>query len=230
MGAEDINIRIRALIDSAVHSIGKEDFENAIEDLKAAEVLDKDNPEVIYNLGISHSRQGLHKTAVTYYWKLMDLPFEFVELRNVKKMLSYSLILGESYEEALSVLAQILRITPMDATSNGLCGYCYEKLGRLDESIASHRKVLDVEPSNINSCNSLAFLLARRGSDLDEALTFARRALASNPESPAYCDTIGYVYMKRKQPELAKKFMKQALEKAPASLEIRSHLSELLKI
>lgn len=230
METEDINLRIRGLITSAVKSIGSQKYENAIEDLKAAEVLDSDNPEVLYNLAISYAKQGLHKTAVNYYQKLLDLPLEFVELRTVKKMLSYSLILGEEYDKALSVIGQILKTTPADTTALSLSGYCYEKLGRVDDAIASHRRVIDAEPSSLNSCNSLAFLLARRGADLDEALSLARKALDAEPQNPAYCDTIGYIYMKRRQPELAKKFLKQALERLPSSIEIRSHLSELLKI
>ena len=232
MENEDMNQRIRSLIASAVKSIGKDEFETAIEDLKAAEVLDSDNPEVLYHLGISYSRQGLHKTAVGYYLKLLDLPLEFVDLRTVKKLLSYSLILSEDYEKALVYIGQVLRPTPSDPTANSLAGYCYEKMGRLDDAIAAHRAVYATDQSNYNACNSIAYLLARkgRGVNMDEALAFARKALESAPENPAYCDTMGYVYMKRNQPELAKKYLKLAMEKAPSNVEIRSHLSELLKI
>lgn len=228
----DINQRIRVLIDSAVQSIGRDAYESAIEDLKAAEVLDSDNPEVLYNLGISYAKQGLHKTAVGYYVKLLDLPLEFVDLRTVKKLLAYSLILGEEYDLALKYIAQILKPTPSDPTANSLAGFCYEKLGRIDDAIAAHRAVYAADQSNVNACNSIAYLLARKGQgvNLDEALAFARKALESSPENPAYCDTVGFVYMKRNQPELAKKFLKMAIEKAPSNVEIRSHLNELLKI
>ena len=123
-----------------------------------------------------------------------------------------------------------MRPTPSDPVANGLAGYCYEKLGRVDEAIKAHRSVYAADQVNYNSCNSLAFLLARKGGNLDEALAFARKALESAPENPAYCDTIGYIYMKRNQPELAKKFLKMAMEKAPSNVEIRAHLGELLKI
>ncbi|MGL4368551.1 MAG: tetratricopeptide repeat protein [Spirochaetota bacterium] len=230
MSSEDINARIDGLLSSALKHFSKSDYDNAIEDLKAAEVLDCDNPEVLYNLGVAHSRQGLHKTAVTYYKKLLDLPFDFVELLTVKKLAAYSLILGEEYGEALSFIGQLLKSLPNDPAGNALSGFCHEKMGRIDEAIRSHAKVLEVDPGNINSCNSVAFLMARRGLDLDKALVFAKRALDTNPESAAYCDTVGYVYMKKNQPDLAKRFLKKAMEKEPANIEIRSHLNELLKI
>ena len=106
----------------------------------------------------------------------------------------------------------------------------YKKQGRIDESVRAHIKVLEVDPGNFNACNSVAYLMARRGFNLDKALTYAKKALSAQPENPAYCDTVGFIYMKKNEPEMAKKFFKKALEKAPANIEIRSHLSELLKI
>ena len=230
VSGEDINARIDGLLSSAIGYFSKADYENAIEDLKAAEVLDADNPEILYNLGIAHARQGLHKTAVAYYKKLLDLPFDFVEILTVKKLAAYSLILGGEYDEALVYVGQLLKSVPNDAAANALAGFCHEKLGRIDESIRFHAKVLEIDPGNVNSCNSVAYLMARRGLDLDRALSYAKRAFDANPECAAYCDTVGYVYMKKNQPDMAKRFLKKALEKEPASLEIRSHLNELLKI
>jgi len=230
MSGENLNERIRGFLSSALTHFSKQDFDNAIEDLKAAEVLDSDNPEVLYNLGVAHSRQGLHKTAVVYYKKLLDLPFDFVEILTVKKLAAYSLILGEQYEEALVFIGQLQKSVPNDPAVNALSGFCYEKQGRIDEAVRAHIKVLEIEPGNINACNSVAYLMARRGLDLDKALVFAKKALDAQPDNAAYCDTVGFIYMKKNEPEMAKKFLKKALEKAPANIEIRSHLNELLKI
>ena len=52
----------------------------------------------------------------------------------MKKLLAYSLILGEDYDLALKYIAQILKPTPSDATANSLAGFCYEKLGRIDDA------------------------------------------------------------------------------------------------
>ena len=230
MSGEDLNERIRGFLSSALKNFSQHDFENAIEDLKAAEVLDSDNPEVLYNLGVAYSRQGLHKTAVLYYKKLLDLPFDFVEILTVKKLAAYSLILAEDYEDALNYIKQLQRSIPNDTAVNALSGYCFEKQGRIDEAVRAHMKVLEIDPGNINACNSVAYLMARRGLDLDRALLFAKKALNTQPENPAYCDTVGFIYMKKNEPEMAKKYLKKALEKAPANIEIRSHISELLKI
>jgi tetratricopeptide (TPR) repeat protein len=230
MGAKNQNDRVKELISSAVSYFNKEDFESAIEELKTAEILDDQNPEILFNLGVVHSKQGLHKTAIRYYEKLLLLPSTFVDQYRVKKLLSYSLILSNRYDEALAYLHETLRVYPNDTVTLSLLGFCYEKMERLDDAIGSYDRVLKVDRDDINAFNSLAYLLAKKGTDLDKALAFARKAYDKNPESAAYNDTIGFVYMKRGQGDMARRYMKKALEKDPASAEIRTHLHELLKI
>jgi tetratricopeptide (TPR) repeat protein len=226
----DQNKRVQDLLKSAIEYLNDTDFESAIEELKTAEILDKDNPMILYNLGVVYSRQGLHKTAITYYEKLLNLQFSFVDSLKVKKMLVYSKILSEKFNEAFSIIQDVLKILPNDSTALSLAGYCHEKSGQVNDAINYYEKILIVNNKDINAYNSIAYLLAMSGKDLDKALGFARKALESDPESAAYNDTIGYVYSKRNQGDLAKKHLKKALERDPINSEIQSHIHELLKI
>ena len=230
MSSKNQNDRVRELISSALEYYHSGDFESAIEELKTADILDNQNPEILYNLGIVHSKQGLHKTAVQYFEKLLALPFTFVEAQKVKKLLSYSKILSNRFEEALIQLHDIIKLSADDDVAHSLLGYCYEKMDRIEDSIAAYKKVITINKTDVNAFNSLAYLLAKKGIDLDRALLLAKKALEKNPESAAYNDTIGYVYMKRNQGDLARRHLKKALVKDPTSSEIRSHLHELLKI
>ena len=184
----------------------------------------------MYNLGVVYSKQGLHKTAVSYYERLLNLHFSFVDSLKVKKMLVYSKILSENHDEALSILHDVLKILPNDSVSLSLAGYCYEKTGQMDDAIEYYEKILVLNSENTNALNSIAYLLALHGKDLDRALGFARRALESDPDNAAYNDTIGYVYSKRNQADLAKRYLKKALERDPVNSEIRTHIHQLLKI
>lgn len=230
MAIENENDRVKKLLSSAIEFFKNGDFESAIEELKTADILDNQNPEIMYNLGVVHARQGLHKTAVQYFEKLLALPFTFVDSQKVKKLLAYSLILSNRFEEALGYLHDVVRLSPQDDVAFSLQGYCYEKMDRIDDAISSYKKVVTYNKSDVNAFNSLAYLLAVKGVDLDRALLLAKKALQKNPESAAYNDTVGFVYMKRNQGEFARNHLKKALEKDPTSSEIRSHLHELLKI
>jgi tetratricopeptide (TPR) repeat protein len=228
--AGNLNQRIQELMSSALRFLKSGDSESAIEELKTANILDSENPEVLYNLGIVHSKQGLHKTAIPYYEKILAMPSAYIELLQVKKLLAYSYILNGSYAEAVRIILSLVRNTPSDIAALSMAGYALEKAGRVDEALKMHENVLFQDPENVNAANSLAFLYAQKGENLDKALSLAKKAHDSNPESAAYNDTIGYVYFRRNQLDPAKRHLKKAFELDPANEEIRTHLHELLKM
>jgi tetratricopeptide (TPR) repeat protein len=226
----NVNQRIQELMSSALSYLGSGDMESAIEELKTADILDNNNPEILYNLGVIHSKQGLHKTAIPYYEKILSLPSSFIETLQVKKLLAYSRILTGLYAEAVPLIRELVKNAPSDTTALSLAGYAFEKAGKIDEAITMNERVVSMDPQNLNASNSLAYLLAVNGRDLDRALTLAKKALDSNNESAAYNDTIGFIYFKKNQNEAAKRHLKKAFELDPASEEIRNHLHELLKL
>jgi tetratricopeptide (TPR) repeat protein len=230
MSTDELNNRIKSFLSSALHHLAHSKYDKAIEELQAAEVLDKDNPEILYNLGIAYSKDGLHATAINYFKRIIDLPLTFVDIITVKKLLAYSLLAGKQFDEALYYLYEITKTIEYDTIVLNMLGFCYEKKNNIEEALKVYHKVITFDKKNINAYNSLAFLMAKSQKDINAALNFARVAYKHNPENPAYLDTIGYIYMKKGDIDLAKKFLKKALEKAPASDEIRNHLHELLQL
>lgn len=230
MAEIELNSRIRNFLDSATRKSTRREYEKALEDLKAAELLDRDNPAVLYNLGVCCTRTGLYEEAVEYFKKLLLLPYTFVEVIIVKKLLAYSLIMGGGYQIALAQLDECLSMSRRDVAAMNMKGYCLERLERYSEAIEVFREILEVDPQNSNACNSIAYLLALNGGDLNEALRCAKAAVDSSLDNPAYMDTIGFVYLKRNQGDMAKNYLKKALALMPDSEEIKAHINELLKI
>lgn len=230
MAEVDINQRIKTFLHSALNKFSARDYDKAIEDLKAAEVFDRDNPEILYNLGVCYCRKGLYKTAITQLQRLLGLPFTFVDIITVKKLLAYALIKSDSFVEAVRQLKEGLELSPKDTTMLGMLGYCFEKTGKDAEALSLFREIIEVEESNCNAFNSIACLLSKNGGDLSEALKYARKALDAKPDNPAYMDTLGFVYLMKGQTDLAKNFLKKALARMPESEEVREHVNRLLKI
>jgi tetratricopeptide (TPR) repeat protein len=67
--------------------------------------------------------------------------------------------------------------------------------------------------------NDLAFLLTRRGEDLDRALQLAQEARTALPDSVEVADTLGYAYLRKGLPEAALSQLEGAVELAEASGE-----------
>lgn len=226
----DINQRIRKFLDLALQSFDRKEYDAAIETLKSAEVLDEHNPEILYNLGVSYCRTGLYHTAITYFEKLLGLPYTTVDILTTLKLIAFSHIKVSEYDAALKKSQEGSDISPADTTLLNLSGYCYEKLERYPDAIRLYRRILEIDEDNSNACNALAFILAKTGSDLNLALQYAHKALKHNPDNPAYLDTAGYINMKKGNSEKAKQLLKKAYAKLPDSEEIREHINEMLKI
>lgn len=230
MSEVDINIRIRKFLSTALREIDSGNYDVAIENLRAAEVLDPRNPETLFNLGISFCRKEQYIEAIDHFTRLIKLPSTPVDLLTVLKLISFSLIRLESYDQAIVHAREGLRLVPDDTVLLNLAGSCQEKSGRIPEAIALFRKILEIEPGNANARNSLAFLLAGSGTDLNEALEHATAAVKASPDNAAYLDTLGFVYLKKGNADLSRKHLKKALSLNPGSREIKNHINMLLKI
>jgi tetratricopeptide (TPR) repeat protein len=230
MADMNLNQRIRGFLESALGRFSARDYKKAIEHLRKAESLDRDNPEILYNLGISYCKVNDYRTAIECFRRVLGLPFTFVDIITVNKLLSYSLILSGEIDEALSYIKNILKLIPTDTALMNMLGYCYDKKGMFGDAVEAYRFIIEIDGRNSNALNSLAYVMARSGGDMNEAMEYAREAMKSGENNPAYLDTIGYINLKKGNLEQAKKFLKKALSIRPDSAEIREHIAELLKI
>ncbi len=105
-----------------------------------------------------------------------------------------------------------------------------ESAERFTESDAAYRALLEVQPRNAVALNNLAYSLATRTGNLDEALRYAQQAkeIAGSSETAAGAmvdDTLGWVYYLRQQYPTALLHLKTAAGKSPNSAVIHYHLA-----
>lgn len=230
MSRTDLQERIRTFLSAAFEKILIKDFDAAIEKLKAAEVIDINNPEILYNLGICYCKKELYNTAAIYFKRVLSLSFTFIEVITVHKLLSYSLIMAGDIKESKDIINNGLKILPDDTSLLSMLGYVFEQEKNYNEAIDLYHQIIEIDNYNYNAFNSLAYIIAEKGGDLNKAMEYAKTALKENPANPAYIDTVGYIQMKKGRTDLAKKYLKQALQKMPNSREIKEHINQLLKI
>jgi Flp pilus assembly protein TadD len=76
----------------------------------------------------------------------------------------------------------------------------------------------------------LAYLLAQRGTQLDEALSLAQRAVRAYLNSPYFLSTLGWVHCQRGELAEAESAMKKAIElygQTPDAAESWEHLGRV---
>src|SRR4030042_3315624 len=227
MAYVDLQQKIEGFLASALKKFIIHDYESAIRELKAAEVLDRDNPEILYNLGINYCRMGLNKTAIEYFKRVLQLKHAFIDALEVKKLLAYALIHLNNFKESELYLNQVLQLVPLDVVAMNMKGYCMDVQGNHTEALRIYSAIIEVDKNNYNAYNAVAYIISKSGGDLIKSLQFARIAHESNKENPAYLDTVGYVYLKMGKLDLAERYVAEAAKRAPLSQEINDHVKEL---
>ena len=106
-------------------------------------------------------------------------------------------------------------------------GSIYERQKKYDLAEEQFRKVLADDPKNAMALNYLGYMLADRGTRLDEALGYIRRAVALDPQNGAYLDSLGWAYYKMGNYDLAEENLRRASEKIGTDPTVHDHLGEL---
>ena len=99
---DDINNILNDLKKSALNNLFTDDFDSAIDNLKKAEIIDRENPEILFNLGIAYCRKGLFKTSHDYFLKVLNLQISYINTALVKKNIAFCMIKNENYNELYS--------------------------------------------------------------------------------------------------------------------------------
>lgn len=115
-------------------------------------------------------------------------------------------------EEAFQALAKKQAAGQLAPHGRVLLARLHSARGEDAQAIELLRSALEQLPDLPAAANDLAFALARRGEDLQEATELAQEARASRPDSSEIADTLGYVYMRRNLAEAALVQFDAALE------------------
>ena len=129
----------------------------------------------------------------------------------------------ESINKAIEIATK-----PEDKTyAMFVAGSIYERQKKYDKAEESFHKVLADDPKNAMALNYLGYMLADRGTRLDESLGYIRRAVALDPQNGAYLDSLGWAYYKMGNYELAEENLRRAAERMGDDPTIHEHLGEL---
>ncbi len=103
----------------------------------------------------------------------------------------------------------------------------HERLDSVDAAIGDLRRLLDLEPENVEAMNALGYTLADRTDQLDEALDLISKAFEAKPDNPAIIDSMGWVLFRLGRIEEALVHLRRAFE-LQRDPEVGAHLGEAL--
>lgn len=106
-------------------------------------------------------------------------------------------------------------------------GSIYERQKKYDLAEEAFRKAIADDPKNAMALNYLGYMLADRGTRLEEALGYIRRAVALDPQNGAYLDSLGWAYYRLGNYDLAEENLRRASERIGNDPTVHEHLGEL---
>ncbi len=114
------------------------------------------------------------------------------------------------YDDGLTHAKSVLAVQPNNVTAHMWLGLLAEAKGDPRAAITHYKKVLDLDPSQAQAANNLAYLLSESDGSLDEALKNAQRAVELAPDQPAYADTMGWILYRKGIYTSAVKYLEKA--------------------
>ncbi len=137
-------------------------------------------------------------------------------------------ISGES-RKAIDAFLRTVALEKSNVDALSLLGSQYHLLNMLDSSDFYYRQALKYAPNDASSNNNFAYSLAERGINLDYALEMSKKALAQEPDNPAFLDTYGWILFLTGEVNEALIYIGKAAMSGDAGAEIFEHLAEIYK-
>ena len=127
---------------------------------------------------------------------------------------------------AIAEFERAKKLAPGNAAVLGFLGKALEDADRKAEAIAVYHKSLQLDGRDPWVMNNLAYLLADTTGTLDEALKLAGDAVRQNPGNAAFNDTLGWVYLKKRDFQSAIHVFEDARDRSPQAVDYRIHLGQ----
>jgi tetratricopeptide (TPR) repeat protein len=103
-------------------------------------------------------------------------------------------------------------------------GVALQGAQRWSDAETAYLEAVKYEPRMFGAYNNLAFMAASRKERLNDALTWANKAIEISPKTSTLYDTLGWVYRARGELDLAVKALERAIADNPGQPNFRYHL------
>ena len=192
--------------------LAQDDLAAAEDAVLMAQVVDPKalNPKVL--LAEIRFRQKRYGDTVTL---ARDILATFPREHNMRLLMAYALAGQRRHGEAIKEVRALLAAQPENIGWRYLLAGLYTEMG--DTAVAEREleRILQTKPDHAPSKNDLGYLWAERGVKLARAEALIRQALAVDPKSAAYLDSLGWVMYKQGRFQDAVETIEQATRLAP---------------
>ncbi len=168
-----------------------------------------------------HAAQGQEALMEASLLKTLELQPDF---RPPYLLLATHYIKQKKTQESLDKLEAMLKQNPKDHGALMLKATLLTELGEHAKSKTAFEELLKLDPRNWPVLNTLAYILAVKLGEPDQALDHARLAREIMPKDPNTADTLGWIYYLKKDYPRALSLLQESAAALPNQPEIQYHL------
>lgn len=127
-------------------------------------------------------------------------------------------------DDARKQFTDVVRLEPQSVAGPTMLGLIAYTQRDLPEAQRWWTRALEIDPRTAAAANNLAWVIAERDGNLDQALQLAQTAKAKYPSQPDINDTVGWIYYKKHATTQALSFLLQSVDKDPNNAMYQFHL------
>jgi len=201
------------------------DYVAALDILVHATVGEEEYLDLAYLLGLCYARLERFDEALLYLEQVVTQGLD--EARVLQCRMALAVVYSATGRSKLAEyeLKKMVEASPETSQVCAALGHANWKQGRVTESLVWYEKSLALDPENPTALNGYGYVLACSGQDLEKALTCCRKALDSDPQNPAYADSLGWAYFKLGRMDEAGPYLRAASELLGDSDESIEHVA-----
>ena len=211
----------------AMRLYSEKDWRGALDVLDGLASTEANHLDLAYLLGLCHARLGNWDEALLFLEQVVTASEDEARVNQCRLSLAYVYAMTGRSRLAEYELGRLVDSGFASTQVLSALGHTLWKQGRASEAEKAYAEAVGTDPESATALNGLGYVLACEGKDAARALTCCRKAVDSDPENPAYLDSLGWAYYRLGFETEARDYLSRALERAPEEAEIREHARSL---
>lgn len=204
-------------------------FRQALDYFLEVQVEEDEQSALSYFLGLCYTHLGKHDEALLYLEQVVVSELGFLQIYQARMIMGYIYAVTGRYRLAEFELNRLLEDGYESAKVYAALAYVVYAQKKTAPAIANLEKALRIDPDNANAMNSLGFILAENGIQLDAALQYCDKAVARHPENAAYLDSLALVQRRLGNLQQAKELYEKAVRLSRGRADIVANYKDLLR-
>jgi tetratricopeptide (TPR) repeat protein len=203
---------------------------DAARKLRIASRTETEHADARFYLGLCYLRLGRPEDAVDAIERAVRMspgnPYWETKLGEALKRTGRAEEADARFGAVEGTLEQAIEHSPEDAELHVWAGSLLGDMGRVVDAERELKKAIELDPKSAEALNSLGYMWAEEGMNLDEALELIKRALEIEPDSGPIVDSLGWVYFKQGRYKDALRELERAVELGPPNATIYDHVGD----